>query len=219
METYRTEEEQLAALKRWWGQNGKSLVVGVVLAIVAVFGWQSWQANKQASAEAASEIYFSLLEAVAMGDSGQTSTVEHLAQQLKGEYGSFTYAQYGALLAARQAVLDGDFAAAEEQLNWAVDNADKASSLHKIALLRLARVVASQGGEENQQRALALIENVDAGAHQVSYDEVKGDLYLSLGRLDDARNAYQSAVAAAQEKAEQRPLLQLKLDDVAAREG
>lgn len=217
METYRTEDEQLAAVKRWWKENGKSLVIGVLLAIAAVFGWQSWQANKQASGEAASEIYFSLIEAVALSNESQTSTVMHLAEQLKNDYGSLTYAQYGALLAAKQAVLEGDFEEAESQLSWAVDNADKAGSLHKVALLRLARVVAAQGGEDNQQRALALIEGVDAGAHQASYDEVKGDIYLSLGREADARSAYQAAAAASETGA--RPLLNLKLDDVAAEEG
>lgn len=210
METYRTEEEQLAALKRWWKENGKSLIIGVVLAVAAVFGWQSWQANKQASGEAASEIYFSLIEAVALEDAAQTSTVVHLAEQLKQDFGSMTYAQYGALLAAKQAVMAGDLALAETQLSWAVEQADKQGSLYKIALLRLARVVAAQG---DAGRALTLIENVDAGSHEASYQEVKGDLYLSLEQTDKARAAYQAAVAAA--GGEQRPVLMLKLNDLA----
>ena len=210
METYRTEEEQLAALKRWWKENGKSLIIGVVLAVAAVFGWQSWQANKQASGEAASEIYFSLIEAVALEDAAQTSTVVHLAEQLKQDFGSMTYAQYGALLAAKQAVMAGDLALAETQLSWAVEQADKQGSLYKIALLRLARVVAAQG---DAGRALTLIENVDAGSHEASYQEVKVDLYLSLEQTDKARAAYQAAVAAA--GGEQRPVLMLKLNDLA----
>jgi len=213
VETYRTEDEQLAALKRWWKENGKSLVVGVVLAIVAVFGWQNWQASQQVSGEAASEIYFSLLEAATINDASQTSTVMHLAEQLKKDHSSLTYAQYGALLAAKQAVITGDLETAEQQLSWAVEQADKASSLHKIALLRLARIVAAQGGEVNQARALALVENVDAGNHKASYEEVKGDLYLSLGREADARNAYQAAADAVQGEA--RVILNLKLNDLA----
>lgn len=213
METYRTEEEQLAALKSWWKTNGKSIVVGVVLAIVAVFGWQNWQASQQASGEAASEIYFSLLEAVTINDASQTSTVMHLAEKLKNDHSSLTYAQYGALLAAKQAVITGDFETAEQQLSWAVEQADKAGSLHKIALLRLARIVAAQDGEANQTRALALIENIDAGSHKASYEEVKGDLYLRLGREADARNAYQAAADAVQGEA--RVILNMKLNDLA----
>ena len=213
METYRTEDEQLAALKRWWKENGKSLVVGVLLAIAAVFGWQNWQASQQAAGEAASEIYFNLIEAVALNDANQTSTVMHLAEQLQNEHAALTYAQYGALLAAKQAVDNSDFEQAEKQLNWAVDNADKTSSVYKVALLRLARVIAAQGGEEKQQRALAMIENVDAGAHKASFEEVKGDLYLSLGREADARNAYQTAADAVE--GQPRLVLNLKLNDLA----
>jgi predicted negative regulator of RcsB-dependent stress response len=213
VETYRTEDEQLAALKRWWKENGKSLVVGVLLAIAAVFGWQNWQASQQAAGEAASEIYFNLIEAVALNSADQTSTVMHLAEQLQSEHASLTYAQYGALLAAKQAVDNSDFEQAEKQLNWAVDNADKTSSVYKVALLRLARVIAAQGGEEKQQRALAMIENVDAGAHKASFEEVKGDLYLSLGREADARNAYQTAVDAVE--GQPRLVLNLKLNDLA----
>jgi len=165
------------------------------------------------SGEAASEIYFSLLEAATINDASQTSTVMHLAEQLKKDHSSLTYAQYGALLAAKQAVITGDLETAEQQLSWAVEQADKASSLHKIALLRLARIVAAQGGEVNQARALALVENVDAGNHKASYEEVKGDLYLSLGREADARNAYQAAADAVQGEA--RVILNLKLNDLA----
>ena len=188
-------------------------MIGIVLAVVAVFGWQSWQTSQQVAGEEASEIYFSLLEAVTLNDVKQTSTVMHLAEQLQNDYGSLAYAQYGALLAAKQAVISADLESAEQQLRWAVDNADKSESLHKIALLRLARVIAAQGGEENQSRALALIENVDAGTHKASFEEVKGDLYLSLGREADARNAYQVAADAAQ--AQPRPILNLKLNDLA----
>ena len=38
MESYRTEEEQVEALKRWWDENGRSTMTAVVLALVAGFG-------------------------------------------------------------------------------------------------------------------------------------------------------------------------------------
>ena len=42
METFRTEEEQVEAIKRWWQENGKSTVLGVAIAMAAVFGWRGW---------------------------------------------------------------------------------------------------------------------------------------------------------------------------------
>jgi len=35
---HRTEEEQVAALKQWWNDNGNSLIIGVGLALALVFG-------------------------------------------------------------------------------------------------------------------------------------------------------------------------------------
>ena len=40
-----TEDEQIAQLKDWWQRNGKPLVLGAVIALVLVFGWQFWQCN------------------------------------------------------------------------------------------------------------------------------------------------------------------------------
>lgn len=214
METYRTEEEQLAALKRWWKKNGTSLLVGIALAVAVVFGWQGWQENQRIAGEEASELYFTLLEAVTLNDSAQTSTVMHLVEQLQNDHSSRVYAQYAALLAAKQALLSNDLVLAEQKLNWAVDNAEKDSSLQKVATLRLARVIAAQDGDDNLIRALALVEDVDAGSYTASFEEVKGDLYLRLGREGDARNAYQSA-ADVLDSSGGRQLLNMKLNDLA----
>ena len=63
MNTFRTEEEQLDAIKRWWRENGISTAVGVVLALGAVFGWRGWQDHQQNRAAEASAVFQQLLEA------------------------------------------------------------------------------------------------------------------------------------------------------------
>lgn len=57
-----TEDEQIAQLKDWWDRNGKPLLAGGVLALVAVFGWQGWQKYQVNQAQSASVIYQQLLE-------------------------------------------------------------------------------------------------------------------------------------------------------------
>ena len=32
MDVYKTEEEQVEAIKKWWQENGKSIIAGVVIA-------------------------------------------------------------------------------------------------------------------------------------------------------------------------------------------
>ncbi len=218
MEDYRTEEEQIEALKRWWSENGKSIVIGIVLAAAAVFGWRAWQAQQQAAGEAASELFFSLVEASNLrnsGDATAAATASHLSNTLRSEHGDTAYAIYAALMAAKQAVDSDQLAAAEEELQWAVAKAERNSSLWLIANLRLARTILAQGGEDNARRALALLEDVEAAGHRASYAEVKGDIYQLLGRADDARAAYQAALDALRSGGIRNPFLVMKLDDLA----
>ncbi|MEX2327847.1 MAG: tetratricopeptide repeat protein, partial [Pseudomonadales bacterium] len=37
-----TDEEQIEAIKKWWDENGKSILIGIVLALGGVFGYQAW---------------------------------------------------------------------------------------------------------------------------------------------------------------------------------
>ena len=43
MESYRTEEEQVEALRRWWNENGRSTLFVIVVVLAGTFGWQGWQ--------------------------------------------------------------------------------------------------------------------------------------------------------------------------------
>ena len=49
MAELRSEEEQLEVVKRWWKENGTSLIAGAVLAAAGVFGWNAWQTTKRVS--------------------------------------------------------------------------------------------------------------------------------------------------------------------------
>ena len=61
MDAYRTEEEQVEAIKRWWSENGKGVIAAVVIGVLGSVGWQSWQDRQVSQAEAASGIYQELL--------------------------------------------------------------------------------------------------------------------------------------------------------------
>ena len=86
----RTEEEQVAAIKSWWKENGKSLVLTVAVVLAGVFGWKAWQQKQANDAEAASIIYQNLVQAVAVsvqqGAADDVTTANHLGQQLKNDY-------------------------------------------------------------------------------------------------------------------------------------
>ncbi|MBU2709968.1 YfgM family protein [Zooshikella harenae] len=223
MDSYRTEEEQIEVIKQWWKENGSAIVVGLAIALAGVFGYKAWNNYQDAQAAEASALFQDVINVVNKGQFGtlsenDLSTFNHLVGKLKTDYSSSTYAQFGALLRAQQGVKDEDLEKAQQELQWVLDQKPE-ENIELLAKLRLARVVFAQNAE-NAQQALDLIKNVNAKAYLMSYEHAKGDFYIALNKLSEARDAYTKAIAAG-EKAEQvDPTIQVKLDNIAvAKEG
>ncbi len=190
MEQYRTEEEQVEALKKWWDENGRSTLAAVIIALAAGFSWQTWKGYDQRQRENASDAYQAMLRAVAGDDAQQQQEAVELAKALKENYSGSTYAQFAALHLARLAVEQGDLAEAEAQLRWVLGKADKGSDTAWVAQLRLARVLAAAGDTD---QALEILEQAGDGPYQASYAVARGDILLQQGREAAAREAYMAA--------------------------
>ena len=176
MDTYRTEEEQVEAIRRWWDENGRSTIVSIVLAVAAGFGWQAWKNHDQQLTEAASHEYQLLLQSLAVNSTdpeGDLSQAKDLAEQIKEQYGSSGYAQFAALQLAKIAVQGNDMEQAKAQLKWVLSKAPAKSDVADIASLRLARVLASAGDTD---QALEILESGRGGAYAASYEMVRGDI-------------------------------------------
>lgn len=191
MDSYRTEEEQVEALKRWWKENGRSTVLGVVLALGLGFGWQAWQSSREAAAAQASNLYQQMLAALAAEPQQGAGPARALALRVKDQHRGTTYAQLAALHLARMAVNSGDLAGAEEELRWVLAMADSGSDMQRIAQLRLARVVAARGETDS---ALAMLADPDP-AYAASYAMARGDILLGAGRDGEALEAFERAAA------------------------
>ena len=212
-----TEEEQIEALKRWWDENGKQIMLAIVLTVGGYFGWQAWTDHLDDQTAAASLVYQEMLDnmdKVAPGealDADKQTEISQLAETLKQDYSNTQYAFYAALIKAKLAVESADLSAANTELRWAMDNADEAVN-ENIARLRLARVEAAAG---NLDAALQLVQGVDAGEMKSAFDEAKGDFYQQQGNSGAAYSAYEAAmmgVDAGNSSASQ--LLQLKISQV-----
>jgi|TARA_B110000977_G_scaffold21201_1_gene25347 predicted negative regulator of RcsB-dependent stress response len=212
-----TEEEQIEALKRWWDENGKQVVLAIVLTVGGYFGWQAWTDHVDDQTAAASLVYQEMLDNMDGAVPGDTlgadkqAEISLLAETLKQDYSNTQYAFYAALIKAKLAVESTDLAAAAVELQWAMDNADETVN-ENIARLRLARVEAASG---NLDTALQLVQGVDAGELKSAFDEAKGDFYQQQGNAGAAYSAYEAAmmsIDAGNSSASQ--LLQLKISQV-----
>lgn len=218
MEAYQTEEEQLEALKRWFRDNGRHLVTGVLLIAVTTFGIYSWQQRQAHRREAASIEYQNLLQAMhaVQTDSSKErlATARHLADALKSDYESSIYAQFGALFKAELAVGAGDLANAEAELQWVLAHKPSAE-MRALTQLRLARVLHAKGDDK---AALAQLDEAKAGGYAGAYEQLKGDIALARGDSEAARAAYTRAQELEKKMSSPitDPVLEMKLRDLQA---
>ena len=184
-----------------------SIVTGAVLGLGAVFGWRAWTDYTQQQTEQASAEYAQLQSAL---DKGDADEVIERGKKMISEYRSTPYSDLAALALAKLKLERGDAAAAAAHLQWVLDHA-KQAAIERVARLRLARVLLSQGEID---QALALLEEAEPGGFLSTYEELKGDLYLAKDDRERARDAYRSALDALQTGVPNRSLLQMKLDDL-----
>ena len=223
MDVYVTEEQQIEAIKKWWKANGNSILIGIVVAIIAVLGWQGWRQHQRDSGESAAAVYGQMMDAAKLAQQdrldnktkerdAQLATINHLGQQLKDTYSGTEYGTFAAMLLAREAVLANKLDDAVSELTWANEHA-KSEGVRLIANLRLARVLAAK---EDYDAALKQLDSVKPGAQEDSYEEVRGDIYVQQGNVEKAREAYQQAMLLSAEKngGTARPILKIKHDNL-----
>ncbi|WP_444891104.1 YfgM family protein [Microbulbifer sp. DLAB2-AA] len=220
MSEHLTEQEQIETLKRWWAENGRGILTGIVLALAGYFGYQWWQGDQRSKAEAASDLYQGFIQAVSANDNQpdnkQLTTAKSLAEQLKNEYGSRIYASQASLRLAAIAVDKNDLEVAQTHLQWVLDNS-KEDAMKLLAKRRLATVIAARGKPDE---ALKLIEGSVPSAFAALYSETRGDILRQKGDDAGARSAYEQALTELlPEQAGSTQLLQLKVESLAVASG
>lgn len=208
MEIYETEEQRVEALQKWWKENATSLLIGLGVGITAILGWNYWQDHQKEQMGKASAVYDQLLKNVAENKIAEIDTV---AGKLKTEFGSTEYATYSVLMQAKTKVEAGDLEGAKALLQGL---ASQANDLSQLAKLRLVRLYLATGEFEKGLQLVGQIDPKKAAGFEGNYDELVGDLYVALDRIDEARTAYEKAIREGYNS----PLLQFKLDDLTAPE-
>jgi predicted negative regulator of RcsB-dependent stress response len=180
------EQERLAELKAWWEDN-RWYVAGAIIAGLAAFagyrGWQYWSASQEADAAA---MYRPVAEALKANDEKR---LKDSGQALIAKHPDSFYASESALILARKAFDADNLDEARKQLEWAM--AHGVDEHRGVARIRLATVLMDQ---KKYEEALKVLDgNTDAAFAAMAAD-VRGDVMLAQGRLDEARSAYKQAV-------------------------
>lgn len=207
MEFNTTDQQDVEKLKKWWHENGRSLVAGLALGIAGIVGWQYWQNYETQRSEVASMEFELLMAAL---EAGRTQEVESRAEQLQLNLASTPYAALGSLAVARSKLDAGDHVGAEANLQWVMDNA-RNPAISDLALLRLVRVRLDSG---NAVGAKALIPATIPAGFESSFAELEGDIAVAEGESQKASDAYVRALAAMEPKDIRRSMVQMKHDDL-----
>ena len=186
------EQERIAELRAWWEDNRIYVVAAIVAAIVGYAGWQGWKWWGVKQAEEAAALYKPVAEAA---KSGEPKKVTDAAQPLITQHPRSFYASESALVAAKAAFEAGQLDEARKHLEWVMD---KGVQEHRgVARTRLAAVLLEQ---KKFDEALKVLDGNTDPAFTASVADLRGDVMVAQGRLDEARAAYKLA----NEKAEAR---------------
>lgn len=201
-----TDEEQVEKLKRWWQENGRSVIAGVVIGVGGLFGYRYWIDYQNQVAEEASMHFDKMVQAL---EARNNETVVSQAESLLADYASSEYAIMARLALARMHVDKGDFDKAGEQLQQVIGTVDN----QPLGYLARKRLAAVQLQMSKIDQALTTL-SVDFPAEfSAGIEELKGDIYAQQGKKSEAADAYGKALRASPGPVNSE-FLQQKLDDL-----
>ena len=201
MSDYLTDEEQVARLKSWWDENGKSLLAALVLVIGGVGGYRWYESYTHQSNMVASDLYEVFTSSV--GDA-RDEALATLAEQAAGT----SYHALALLQVAKSSAEAGDYEAAQRQLDEAAQAAPEAL-LADVARLRRARVLQQL---DRMDEALGVRGGIRSPGFRGGVAELRGDIHLLRGERALAHEAYLAALEAGDVN---RPVLSIKVADTA----
>jgi len=194
----------LSAIKAWWNENYKFIIVCFVIAFGGVFGWNYWQSHQIQKIHSASAEYEQVLFNYAKDPKAQ---VEQFSQFIKN-HEKTSYAVLALLDKAKIAVENNDFTLAEDALKQAMAQSTD-DILSSITALRLASVQFQLGQFDPALDSLKLVkEQAWSGAKNI----LAGDIQLAKGDKEAAKASYQQAQQHASPLEQQ--LIQVRLNNL-----
>ena len=208
-----SDEEQLDQIKSFAKKYGSAMISGILIALIAFFGWEYWQKKNLTEAQNQTAKVQKLMdEAKAVsGQPNALATVSEAADKIVKDDADSVQAIQTQFILAKLAYDKQDYAAAEKALKKVENSKVKDAGLVQIVKIRLAD---SQLAQKKYDDALKTLSTVTEPAFKATADELRGDIYVAKKDIASARKAYQSAWDNLLERKQERQLLQIKLESV-----
>jgi predicted negative regulator of RcsB-dependent stress response len=201
-----TDDEQVEKLKKWWEENGRAVIAGIIIGVGGLLSYRYWIDYQEAQAESASAHFVQMMTALESSDS---ATVTEQADTLIADYSGTDYSVLARFALARSLVEGEQYDQAQSQLEQIIGSVGDAP-LGFLARKRLASVQIQLAQTE---QALATLSVDFPTVFSAGVNELKGDIYAQQGNIDAAADAYRKALSATPGPADGE-FLQQKLDDL-----
>lgn len=185
MEIHENEHDQVDAIKRFFIENSKALVVGVILGGGALVGWRYWDNHQTESVRAASLAYQNMMAAVNTDKPDSIPAAEKFAAENKNTYGALASMEL-----AQQFVDKNELKKAEAQLQQGL-TATNDENLKAVINLRLARV---QVQLKQSDAALKTLDAIKGEGWTAIIADLRGEALLSKGDKKGARRSWEAGV-------------------------
>lgn len=209
MSVYRTEEEQIEAIKKWWNKYSNIITVCLLALLVSTAGYRYWDWHNKKVLAQASTAYENLIIAYA---NHQDDSVKSYSTELFQNYQSTVYAQVAHLVMAKVYLNEEKPELAEQELSLAAQS-QALPALQQVAKIRLSRMYASK---KNYDKAMAELSSIKETTYQALIEELKGDIYASQGKIDEANSAYQQASEEVRMNGLGNQFLEMKINELAS---
>ncbi|MDH5456884.1 MAG: tetratricopeptide repeat protein [Gammaproteobacteria bacterium] len=187
MDDLLSEKEQIEQLRSWWSEYGGYVIGGLGLGIAILVGLNYYTSARLDAQLKGSVLYESLTQHVVSGDLDEAAAV---ADELAIDYAKTSYAAQAQLAMARLYMdKNRDQDAADALSQVIASDADEEVKL--VARARLARILLYQN---KAQDVVDLLEGQPSESFAAVYQELLGDAYHALGRIEDAQAAYQNVM-------------------------
>lgn len=188
MQEYETEEQQIEAVKKWWSENATSLILGLTIGAASLGGWTYYVKAEHEHSVQASDLYVSIASQIEANSIDEEAVQK--TDKLVAEYADTPYASLSSLSLATYEYNLGKVDEAISRLQWVSGHAQSEEIKH-TARLRLANILISQKKYDTAETWLMSEHPV---AFNSRYEELKGDLFVAKGEIEQARVAYDKAI-------------------------
>ncbi|MDN5510765.1 tetratricopeptide repeat protein [Acinetobacter sp.] len=208
-----SDEEQLDNLKSFTKKYGSAMMSGILIALIAFFGWEYWQKKNLAESQKQTAKVQQLMDDAkgASGDANAFNALSVTADKIVKEAPDSVQAIQTQLLMAKLAYDKADYAHAERALKKVENSKLDDAGLVQVVKLRLAYAQLAQKKYDDAIKTLAAVTDP---AFKATADEARGDVYVAKNDIENAKKSYMSAWDALLERKQERQILQIKLESV-----